>query len=163
MSDHQHDPNANELWPYFQDVIAWVKLTFTKYRKEMKGVDWGALYNQFKDEELDTAKLEDEIEALMQRRRRHQKRGIYSYVLNGEEKHLGIRAFTEAQRREAYERQKGGAPMDHCLTPGMRRQAASRSGDGSRPHHPVVQGRQDRWQPTARCSAADCNRKKGGK
>ena len=42
MSAHQHDPNANELWAYFQAVIDWVKLTFTTYRSEMKGVDWGA-------------------------------------------------------------------------------------------------------------------------
>ena len=33
MSAHQHDPNANELWSYFQAVIAWVKLTFTTYRR----------------------------------------------------------------------------------------------------------------------------------
>ena len=33
MSAHQHDPNANELWSYFQAVIAWVELTFTTYRK----------------------------------------------------------------------------------------------------------------------------------
>jgi len=49
MSAHQHDPNANELWSHFQAVISWVQLTFTTYRKEMKGLDWGSLYNQFKD------------------------------------------------------------------------------------------------------------------
>jgi hypothetical protein len=65
MSAHQHDPNANELWSYFQAVIHWVELTFTTYRKEMKGVDWGGLYNQFKDGLYDTAALEDEIKALM--------------------------------------------------------------------------------------------------
>lgn len=47
MSAHQHDPNANELWMYFKSVIDWVKLTFPKYRKEMKGVDWGVLYDRF--------------------------------------------------------------------------------------------------------------------
>ena len=45
MSIHQHDPNANELWIYFQNVINWVMLTFPKYRKEMKGIDWGKLYD----------------------------------------------------------------------------------------------------------------------
>lgn len=43
MSAHQHDPNANELWPHFQAVISWVQRTFTTYRKEMKGLDWGSL------------------------------------------------------------------------------------------------------------------------
>lgn len=34
------------------------------------------------------------------------KKGIYSYVLNGKEKYLNIRAFSPNQKREAYERQK---------------------------------------------------------
>ncbi len=41
MAKHQHKPNANELWLYFQKVIDWVKATFPTYRKEMKGVEWG--------------------------------------------------------------------------------------------------------------------------
>ena len=110
MSAHQHDPNANELWSYFQAVIAWVQLTFTTYRKEMKGLDWGGLYNQFKDGLHDTAKLEDEITALMIDDDVTRKKGIYAYVLTRDEKYLSIRQFTEAQRREAYERQGGICP-----------------------------------------------------
>jgi hypothetical protein len=110
MSAHQHDPNANELWSYFQAVIAWVELTFTTYRKEMKGVAWGGLYNQFKDELYDTAKLEDEITKLMIDDDVTKKKGIYPYVLTREEKFLSIRAFTPQMRRAAYERQKGICP-----------------------------------------------------
>lgn len=110
MSAHQHDPNANELWSYFQAVISWVELTFTTYRKEMKGLDWGVLYNQFKAELYDTAKLEDEIRVLMVDDDVTRKKGIYPYVLTRDEKYLSIRAFTEAQRREAYERQQGICP-----------------------------------------------------
>ena len=110
MSAHQHDPNANELWSYFQAVIHWVEPTFTTYRKEMKGVDWGGLYNQFKDGLYDTAELEDEIKALMIDDDVTRKRGIYPYVLTHDEKYLSIRAFTEAQRRKAYERQGGICP-----------------------------------------------------
>jgi hypothetical protein len=111
MSAHQHDPNANELWAYFQAVISWVQLTFTTYRTTMKGLDWGGLYNQFKDVLYDTAKLEDEIKALMIDDDVTSKKGIYPYVLTHEEKYLSIRAFTEAQRREAYERQGGICPI----------------------------------------------------
>ncbi len=108
MSAHQHDPNANELWSYFQSVISWVELTFTTYRgKEMKGLDWGGLYNKFKEGLYDTAKLETEIKALMMDDDVTSKRGIYAYVLTRDEKHLSIRAFTDSQRREAYERQGG--------------------------------------------------------
>lgn len=107
MAKQQHKPNANELWLYFQSVISWVRATFTKYRKEMKGVDWGALYADFKNKELDSAKLEAEIAKLMEDEDVTTKKGIYFYVLTRKEKYLSIRAFSDNQKREAYERQKG--------------------------------------------------------
>ena len=111
MSAHQHDPNANELWTYYRNVIEWVKLTFTTYRKEMKGVEWGPLYNQFKGELFDTNKLELEIQKLMMDDDVTSKKGIYPYVLNHAEKHLNLRAFSANQKREAYERQQGICPQ----------------------------------------------------
>ena len=39
------------------------------------------------------------------------KKGIYEYVLSGKEKHLNIRAFTDNQKREAYECQNGKCPI----------------------------------------------------
>lgn len=107
MAMHQHDKSANPLWLYFQSVIGWVKATFPKYRKEMKGIAWGSLYNVFKDHALDPKKLEAEISRLMEDEDVTNKKGIYSYVLDGKEKHLNIRAFSNNQKREAYERQKG--------------------------------------------------------
>jgi hypothetical protein len=110
MSIHQHDPNANRLWTHFQNVIGWVRLTFTTYRKEMKGVDWGSLYNKYKDKMFDTVKLEQEIQVLMMDDDVTRKSGIYPYVLTRNEKYLSIRTFTESQKRVAYERQKGICP-----------------------------------------------------
>jgi uncharacterized protein DUF262/HNH endonuclease len=110
MSDHQLDPNSNELWTHFQAVISWVELTFTTYRKQMKGLDWGSLYNEFKGVLYDTAKLETEIKELMIDDDVSNKKGIYPYVLSRDEKYLNIRTFTEAQRTEAYERQGGICP-----------------------------------------------------
>jgi hypothetical protein len=107
MASHQHKPNANEIWLYFQAVISWVKATFTNYRREMKGVNWGFLYNEFKDTELDPKALESQISKLMQDDDVTKKKGIYLYVLTRKEKYLNIRAFTSNQKREAYEKQKG--------------------------------------------------------
>lgn len=107
MALHQHDPNANELWLYFQAVIAWVEATFPTYRNEMKSVPWGELYNEFKDKPLDSKKLEAEVARLMLDEDVERKKGIYSYLLDGKEKHLNIRAFSPVMRREAYERQGG--------------------------------------------------------
>ena len=107
MGRNQHEPNANELWTYFQAVINWVEATFTNYRKEMKGIEWGFLYNEFKGKKQDPQKLEKEIAELMEDEDVTNKKGIYLYVLNRKEKHLSIRAFTPKQKREAYERQEG--------------------------------------------------------
>ena len=107
MADNQHKPNANKLWLYFQNVINWTETIFLNYRKEMKGVPYGILYNEFKDKEFDSKKLEKEITKLMQDEDVTKKSGIYEYVLTRKEKYLNIRAFTEKQKREAYEKQKG--------------------------------------------------------
>ena len=111
MSKNQHEPNANELWLYFQSVINWVKAVFPFYRREMKGIEWGFLYNEFKDQKFDSKKLEEEITKLMEDEDIGSKKGIYTYVLTRQEKHLNIRAFSSNQKREAYERQKGICPV----------------------------------------------------
>ena len=80
MSEHMHDENATPLWHYFQSVIAWVKATFPKYRKEMKGVGWGELYKQFKGKPFDTDALEKRVAKLMLDEDVERKSGIYPYV-----------------------------------------------------------------------------------
>jgi hypothetical protein len=107
MAVNQHKPNANELWLYFQSVINWIKAVFPKYRKEMKGVAFGTLYNQFKGDQFDSKQLESEITQLMQDEDVTKKSGIYPYVLTRNEKHLSLRTFTDKQKRESYERQQG--------------------------------------------------------
>ena len=122
MATHQHQPNANELWMYFRNVVEWVKLTFPVYRREMKGIAWGTLYNDYKDVTYDTQELEDEIQTLMMDDDVTNKKGIYWYVMTGNEKHLNIRAFTPSQKRSAYERQQGyivGDENCHTATPGV--------------------------------------------
>ena len=110
MSTHQHSLNAFELWSYFQNVINWANLTFPNYRKEMKGVPWGPLYNRYGRELHDTAKLEAEVSRLMQDEDVTRKSGIYDYVLSGSERALSIRSFNDKMKREAYERQRGICP-----------------------------------------------------
>ena len=107
MAKHQHDPNANELYSYFLRVIDWVEMTFVRYRREMKGVEWGVLYDEFKDAVLDTAALEEEISGLMADDDVTSKKGIYHYVLTRQEKYLNVRAFDNRMKRAAYEKQQG--------------------------------------------------------
>lgn len=111
MARNQHKPSAHDLWLYFQSVIAWVRATFPHYRREMKGIAWGGLYNDFKDGDFDPVELEAQISALMEDEDVTKKSGIYAYVLGGKERHLSIRTFTDKQKREAYERQRGVCPV----------------------------------------------------
>jgi len=154
MATHQHDPNANELWLYFQNVINWVKVVFPKYRKEMKGVAWGVLYNEFHKQSFDSKKLEKQIAELMQDEDVTNKKGIYEYVLTGKERYLNIRAFTDNQKREAYERQKGICPVctEHYEISGM-------EGDHITPWHLGGKTSADNCQMLCR----DDNRRKSGK
>lgn len=112
MSENQHNVNASELWQYFQSVINWVKIIFPNYRKEMKWIDFWILYNQYKNTFFDSNKLEQEITKLMQDEDVTKKSWIYEYLLTWKEKFLSIRAFTDKQKREVYEKQAG--ICTHC-------------------------------------------------
>lgn len=107
MSIKQHEKNCNELWLYFNNVITWVKTLFPKYRKEMKGIDWGKLYNKYKDELFDANTIEKEIQTLIQDEEVNNKKGIYTFVITREPRYLSLRAFDDKQKLVAYEKQKG--------------------------------------------------------
>lgn len=154
MAKQQHEPNANDLWLYFQSVINWVKAVFPKYRKEMKGIQWGFLYNQFKDQKFDHKKIEEEIAKLMQDEDVTNKKGIYEYVLTRKERFLNIRAFTDNQKREAYERQKGV-----CVKCGEKFELNEMEADHITPWHFGGQTSAENCQMLCR----DDNRRKSGK
>lgn len=112
--------NADELWEYFCKVIDWVEMKFIKYRKEMKGLEWGFFYNKYKHLELDAKELEIKITSLMQDSEVQKKSGIYEYILSGNEKHLNLRAFEDNIKREVYEKQKGICANKKCPNAGKK-------------------------------------------
>jgi len=118
MALHQHDTDADELWQYFQDVIHWIEKLFGRqYKKEMKGVEWGLLYNKHKDTTLTATSIGQQMAKLMADSDVQKKSGIFAYILDGDIHHLGIRTFDANTRREVYERQGGkcaicGKPFD---------------------------------------------------
>lgn len=108
MSNHQHDPNATALWRYFQDVITWIDATFTVKRKKfMKGLEWGFLYNKYKDVLYDTDAIEVEVAKLIADDDVEKKSGIYPYILTRDERYLSIRNFSDSIKQKIYEKQKG--------------------------------------------------------
>lgn len=113
MALHQRDANANDLWLHFKKVIDWIKILFPNYRKEMKGLPWGSLYNQYSGNQYDANDLEQKIQSLMADDEVTKKKGIYLYVFDGNENNLSLRKFTDTEKRTMYERQNGVCPMCH--------------------------------------------------
>lgn len=112
MRMHQFDENADAEWQYFDSVISWIKRIFPHYRYPMKGVDWGFLFNKYKDVFFSSTELEKEVDRLMKDDDVESKSGIYPYLITGQQKYLNIRAFKDGMKTTAYERQKGICP--HC-------------------------------------------------
>lgn len=127
MSAHQKDPNANELWLYFQSVINWVITTFAldtnpkNYRKEMLGLNWGDLYNKYHKNHYDANELEKRVNELMSNEEITDKKGVYEYILSGECEDMACklskRTFSNTDKRTAYERQKGICPITNEYLP----------------------------------------------
>lgn len=155
MGSHQHHTNADELWAYFDSVIRWVKETFPNYRSEMKkNINYGILYDRFKDDVFDADALEEEISTLMQDENVTKKSGIYPYVLTRLERYLNIRVFSKKQMREAYEQQEG-----ICIKCGNEFELEEMQGD----HRiPWVEGGKT-ISSNCQMLCIDCNRKKGAR
>ena len=113
MADHQHDPNANNLWTYFQTVLNWAITNFDmkKYKKIMKGLDWAALYDKYGSETLDTVALSKRISELMRDSEVQRQTGIIPYVLTGDEHHLDLRSFPEDIKLAVWEQQHHIFPL----------------------------------------------------
>ena len=114
MAKHQKDPTAQQLWSYFRSVIEWVEAIFPTYRKEMKGVQWGLLYNEHGGRtDLDRLRIPP-----------HRQREAFepAWVL---------------RRGQGGEVCRAGRTLCHL------RQGVRHLEDGRRPYSPLVGGRKD--------------------
>lgn len=113
MAQHQHDPNSNNLWTYFQNVLNWAITNFEmkKFKKIMKGLDWALYYDEFHDQTLDTVALAKRISELMRDSEIQKPKGIIPYVLTGDERHLDLRTFPEDIKLAVWEKQGHICPL----------------------------------------------------
>ena len=113
MAQHQHDPNSNNLWTYFQNVLNWAITNFDmkKFKKIMKGLDWALFYDRYHDKTLDTAEMAKQISALMRDSEIQKQAGIIPYVLTGDEHYLDLRAFPEDIKLAVWEQQHHICPI----------------------------------------------------
>ena len=113
MAEHQHDPNANNLWSYFQMVLNWAITNFDmkRFKKIMKGLDWAWLYDTYGSDTLDTVALGKRISELIRDSEIQRPSGIIPYVLTGDERHLDLRAFPEDIKLAVWEKQNHICPV----------------------------------------------------
>ena len=105
MSTHHHADSAKPLWDYFEKVIEWIESTFTKQRSFMKGLPWGFYYNKYKDQKFDSEIIEKAITELIKHEDKIKLKGIYEYILTGDQRCLSPRKFPENIKNKVYEKQ----------------------------------------------------------
>jgi len=122
MSRHRLDKNISELKTYFNTVLDWVGGVFTNVEKEMCGLEWGRLYEEYHAKAYDPAKVSAEVQKLYGDPYIKNRKGIFEYVLGGssDTKLLDVRVFIEATKKSVYATQtkkaeeKGESNCPHC-------------------------------------------------
>lgn len=107
MSRHRFDKNINELKKYFNSVIDWVSSVFTDVESEMRGLDWGRLYEEYHKKSYNPAKVSADVQKLYADPYVKNRKGIFEYILGGsvDTKLLEVRVFDDATKKSVYKEQ----------------------------------------------------------
>ena len=87
MSRHRYDNNIKELKTYFNCVIDWVSSVFVDVESEMRGLEWGRLYEQYHNTPYNPIKVSQEVQKLYADPYVKNRRGIFEYILGGSVDH----------------------------------------------------------------------------
>jgi hypothetical protein len=104
LQAHRAKGEINELKNYFNGVIDWVSSVFKDVEKEMQGLEWGRLYEQYHSKSYDPAKVSAEVKRLYADPYVKNRRGVFEYILGGlqDSKLLDVRVFDEATKKSVY-------------------------------------------------------------
>ena len=156
MAEHQHDPNANNLWTYFQNVLNWTITNFDlkKFKKIMKGFNWALYYDKYHSTTLDTADLASRISKLILDSDVQKQMGIIPYVLTGDERHLDLRSFPDDIKLAVWEKQ-------HHICPSCQKEFDYEFMEGDH----ITPWREGGRTVIENCQmlCRECNRRKGGR
>lgn len=111
MSSHRNDTNIKELKTYFNTVIQWVSTTFSDVESEMRGLEWGRLYETYKKQAYDPKKVSEQVKQLYADPYIKNRKGVFEYILGGsvDTKLLEVRVFDEATKKSVYTKQTAEA------------------------------------------------------
>ena len=107
MSPHRHDTDINELKNYFKAVIEWVFTVFTDVLPEMRGLEWGRLYETYHGKSYDPKAMSAAVQKLAADDYVTNRKGVFEYLLGSstEKNLLAVRVFDEKTKRVAYNKQ----------------------------------------------------------
>lgn len=108
MSRHRFDTNITEVKNYFTSVIDWVSTVFTDVESEMKGLEYGRLYETYHKKPYNSKTVSDQVKKLYADPYIKTRKGIFEYILGGltDTKLLEVRVFDEATKKSVYAKQK---------------------------------------------------------
>lgn len=121
MSQHRYDTNINDLENYFNTVIEWASSVFINIEKEMRGLNWGLLYETYHRNSYNPNEVEVRIKELLADPDITKRAGIFEFILGGEKNPnlLNIRSFSETDKKAKYQEQTNGAKeksVSNCPT-----------------------------------------------
>jgi hypothetical protein len=107
MSRHRFDNNITELKDYFTSVIDWVSTVFADVESEMKGLEWGRLYETYRKQPYNSKTVSNEVKRLYADPYVKSRKGIFEFILGGstDTKLLEVRVFDEATKKSVYTNQ----------------------------------------------------------
>lgn len=111
MSRHRYDNDIHELKTYFNCVIDWVSSVFVDVEREMCGLEWGRLYEQYHNRPYNPTKVSEEVRKLYGDPYIKNRKGIFEYILGGSVNPslLDIRVFDDATKKNVYTTQTTAA------------------------------------------------------
>jgi 5-methylcytosine-specific restriction endonuclease McrA len=111
LSRHRYDTNINELKAYFNSVIDWVSTLFTDVESEMRGLEWGRLYEAYHHKPYNPSEIAQEVKKLYSDPYVKNRKGIFEYILGGsvDTKLLDVRVFDDATKKSVYATQTAQA------------------------------------------------------
>ncbi len=111
MSNHRFDNNINEVKAYFNSVIDWASGVFPEVENEMRGLEWGRLYEKYHHQAYNPKEIWKKVKELYADSYVKNRKGIFEYVLGGcvDTKLLEIRLFDDATKKSVYAKQTNEA------------------------------------------------------
>ena len=104
MSKHRFDKNINELKAYFNKVLNWVTKVFLETENEMRGLEWGRIYEEFHKKKYNSQKISKQVRDLYADPYIKNRKGIFEFILGGSIKPqlLDVRFFDDAIKKKVY-------------------------------------------------------------